>query len=73
MRQPGGNAKRKPRNVPRGRVIKDDALYEVAQQQPKDALRRYHGSGQFRAAGNGPQQGTKLIEIVNEALGDTEG
>jgi ribonuclease D len=25
------------RNVPRGRVIKDDAIYEVAQQQPKDA------------------------------------
>ncbi len=25
------------RNVPRGRVIKDDALYEVAQQQPRDA------------------------------------
>ena len=25
------------RNVPRGRVIKDDAIYEIAQQQPKDA------------------------------------
>jgi len=25
------------RNVPRGRVVKDDALYEVAQQQPRDA------------------------------------
>lgn len=24
------------RNVPRGRVLKDDAIYEVAQQQPKD-------------------------------------
>ncbi|WP_048647678.1 ribonuclease D [Nitratireductor soli] len=24
------------RNVPRGRVIKDDAIYEVAQQQPRD-------------------------------------
>lgn len=26
------------RNVPRGRVLKDDAIYEVAQQQPQDAL-----------------------------------
>ena len=25
------------RNVPRGRVIKDDAIYEIAQQQPRDA------------------------------------
>ncbi len=25
------------RNVPRGRVLKDDAIYEIAQQQPKDA------------------------------------
>ncbi len=24
------------RNVPRGRVIKDDAVYEIAQQQPRD-------------------------------------
>ncbi|KAB0680697.1 ribonuclease D [Aureimonas leprariae] len=24
------------RNVPRGRIIKDDALYEIAQQQPRD-------------------------------------
>ena len=27
------------RNVPRGRVLKDDALYEIAQQQPKDGSR----------------------------------
>ena len=25
------------RNVPRGRVLKDDAIYEIAQQQPQDA------------------------------------
>jgi ribonuclease D len=25
------------RNVPRGRVLKDDAIYEIAQQQPRDA------------------------------------
>ena len=25
------------RNVPRGRILKDDAIYEVAQQQPRDA------------------------------------
>ena len=26
------------RNVPRGRVIKDDAIYEIAQQQPRDTM-----------------------------------
>jgi ribonuclease D len=25
------------RNVPRGRIVKDDAIYEIAQQQPRDA------------------------------------
>jgi ribonuclease D len=57
----------KTRNVPRGRILKDDALYEVAQQQPKDteALSRLRTipRGWERSA-----SGTKLIEIVNEAL-----
>lgn len=57
----------KSRNVPRGRVIKDDALYEIAQQQPKDieALSRLRTipRGWERSA-----QGAKLIEIVNMAL-----
>jgi ribonuclease D len=57
----------KTRNVPRGRILKDDALYEVAQQQPKDteALSRLRTipRGWERSA-----SGAKLIEIVNEAL-----
>lgn len=55
------------RNVPRGRILKDDALYEVAQQQPKteEALGRLRTipRGWERSA-----QGVKLTEIVNLAL-----
>ncbi|EDQ33868.1 ribonuclease D [Hoeflea phototrophica DFL-43] len=58
----------KARNVPRGRILKDDALYEVAQQQPADveALSRLRTipRGWERSA-----SGAKLIEVVNEALG----
>lgn len=57
----------KARNVPRGRILKDDALYEVAQQQPADveALSRLRTvpRGWERSASGG-----KLIEIVNQAL-----
>ena len=55
------------RNVPRGRVLKDDAVYEVAQQQPKDttALARLRtipkGWERSSAAGS-------LMEAVNRAL-----
>tara|TARA_R110002020_G_scaffold18931_33_gene65576 strand:- start:1587 stop:2738 length:1152 start_codon:yes stop_codon:yes gene_type:complete len=55
------------RNVPRGRVIKDDAIYEIAQQQPKDA----EALGRLRTIARGWErsaQGAKLIEIVNQAL-----
>lgn len=55
------------RNVPRGRILKDDALYEVAQQQPKteDALGRLRTipRGWERSA-----QGVKLVEVVSQAL-----
>ncbi|VVT17635.1 Ribonuclease D [Hoeflea sp. EC-HK425] len=57
----------KSRNVPRGRVIKDDALYEIAQQQPKDA----EALSRLRTIPRGwerSQQGATLVEIVNEAL-----
>jgi ribonuclease D len=57
----------KARNVPRGRVIKDDALYEIAQQQPKDA----EALSRLRTIPRGwerSQQGATLVEIVNEAL-----
>jgi len=57
----------KSRNVPRGRVIKDDAIYEIAQQQPKDS----EGLSRLRTIPRGwerSQQGATLVEIVNEAL-----
>ena len=57
----------KSRNVPRGRVIKDDAIYEIAQQQPKDS----EALSRLRTIPRGwerSQQGATLVEIVNEAL-----
>ncbi|MCP1198477.1 ribonuclease D [Notoacmeibacter sp. MSK16QG-6] len=59
------------RNVPRGRVIKDDAIYEIAQQQPKtqEALSR------LRAVPKGwerSQYAQGLTEAVNEALALTD-
>ncbi|PYE35775.1 ribonuclease D [Rhizobium sp. PP-F2F-G38] len=55
------------RNVPRGRVLKDDALYEIAQQQPKDA----EAMSRLRTVPKGWERssaGTAIIEAVNEAL-----
>lgn len=55
------------RNVPRGRVLKDDALYEIAQQQPKDA----EAMSRLRTVPKGWERssaGTSIIEAVNEAL-----
>ncbi len=55
------------RNVPRSRVMKDDTLFEVAQQQPDSV----EALGRLRSVPNGwersqPAQG--LIAAVNEAL-----
>ncbi|KOF22145.1 ribonuclease D [Ensifer adhaerens] len=55
------------RNVPRGRILKDDAIYEVAQQQPKDS----EAMARLRTIPKGWERssaGTALIEVVNEAL-----
>lgn len=55
------------RNVPRGRILKDDALYEVAQQQPKTG----EALGRLRTIPRGWErsaQGVKLAEIVSHAL-----
>jgi len=55
------------RNVPRGRVLKDDAIYEIAQQQPKDG----EALGRLRTIPRGwerSQQGATVVEIVSEAL-----
>ncbi|MCA1439037.1 ribonuclease D [Ensifer sp. IC4062] len=55
------------RNVPRGRILKDDAIYEIAQQQPKDA----EALGRLRTIPKGWERssaGTAVVEAVNEAL-----
>ncbi|KXF77711.1 ribonuclease D [Paramesorhizobium deserti] len=55
------------RNVPRGRVIKDDTIYEIAQQQPTDA----EALGRLRTIPKGWErsgQAAGLIAVVNEAL-----
>jgi ribonuclease D len=55
------------RNVPRGRVIKDDAIYEIAQQQPRDAA----ALGKLRTTPRGWERSataTSLLEAVNSAL-----
>ncbi|MGH6805781.1 MAG: ribonuclease D [Ensifer adhaerens] len=55
------------RNVPRGRILKDDAIYEVAQQQPKDS----EAMARLRTIPKGWERssaGTALVEAVNEAL-----
>ncbi|MBB3591796.1 ribonuclease D [Rhizobium sp. BK529] len=55
------------RNVPRSRVLKDDAIYEIAQQQPKDA----EALGRLRTIPKGWERsgaGTAVLEAVNTAL-----
>lgn len=55
------------RNVPRGRVVKDDAIYEIAQQQPKDI----EALGRLRTVPKGwerSQSGIAIVEAVNAAL-----
>ncbi len=55
------------RNVPRGRVLKDDAIYEIAQQGPRDAAAlarlRTTPKGWERSATAGA-----LLSVVNAAL-----
>ncbi|QGG90067.1 ribonuclease D [Agrobacterium sp. MA01] len=55
------------RNVPRSRVLKDDAIYEIAQQQPKDV----EALGRLRTIPKGWERsssGAAIIEQVNTAL-----
>jgi ribonuclease D len=55
------------RNVPRGRIIKDDAIYEIAQQHPRDAAAlarlRTTPKGWERSA-----SATALVAVVEAAL-----
>lgn len=55
------------RDVPRGRILKDDAIYEIAQQQPRDA----EALGKLRTVPRGWERsgsGAAIITAVNEAL-----
>ena len=55
------------RNVPRGRVLKDDAIYEIAQQQPRDAV----ALARLRTTPKGWERSataTALLGAVNTAL-----
>jgi ribonuclease D len=55
------------RNVPRSRVLKDDAIYEIAQQQPKDV----EALGRLRTIPKGWERSTSgaaIIDQVNIAL-----
>jgi ribonuclease D len=55
------------RNVPRSRIVKDDAIYEIAQQQPKDAA----ALARLRTIPKGwerSQAAAGLLEAVNVAL-----
>ncbi|RWG95438.1 ribonuclease D [Mesorhizobium sp.] len=55
------------RDVPRGRVLKDDAIYEIAQQAPRDAT----ALGRLRTTPKGWERSataTALLSAVNTAL-----
>ncbi len=55
------------RNVPRGRILKDDAIYEIAQQQPQDAA----ALARLRTIPKGwerSQTAISLLGAVNAAL-----
>lgn len=55
------------RNVPRSRVLKDDTIYEIAQQQPKDV----EALGRLRTVPKGWERssgGAALLDAVNTAL-----
>ena len=55
------------RDIPRGRVLKDDGVYEIAQQQPRDT----QALSRLRAVPNGferSRHASSLLEAVEEAL-----
>lgn len=55
------------RNVPRSRVLKDDAIFEIAQQQPKDS----EALGRLRTIPKGWERsssGAAILDAVNTAL-----
>ncbi len=57
------------RDKPRGRIIKDDAIYEIAQQAPRNA----EALGRMRAIPRGFERSSiaqGLLAVINEALDD---
>jgi ribonuclease D len=57
------------RDIPRGRVLKDDAVFEIAEQRPRTA----EAMDQLRAVPKGfgrSKGGVQLLEALNEALDD---
>jgi len=55
------------KDVPRGRIVKDDAIYEIAQQQPRDAT----ALARLRTVPKGWERSataTSLLQVVNTAL-----
>jgi ribonuclease D len=55
------------RDVPRGRILKDDAIFEIAEQRPRDA----DAMDRMRALPKGfgrSKGGVQLLEALNEAL-----
>ena len=57
------------RDVPRGRVLKDDAIYDIAEQRPRSA----EAMDNMRALPKGfgkSKGGIQLLEALNEALDD---
>lgn len=57
----------KERNIPRRRVLKDDALYDLAQQRPKDIT----ALGRLRGVPNGFEKSRSakgLLEAINYAI-----
>jgi ribonuclease D len=59
------------RNVPRGRILKDDALYEIADQRPRNAA----AFDRLRAVPkgfSGSRHGQELAVLLDKALGDPD-
>lgn len=55
------------RNVPRGRVLKDDTIYELALQQPRDA----EALGRLRSIPRGYERsaaGRQILEVIEQAM-----
>jgi ribonuclease D len=59
------------RDIPRGRVMKDDAIYEIAEQRPRtaEAMDRMRALQKGFAKSKG---GVQLLEALNEALDDPD-